>query len=126
MKKLRQFQEFNHEAFLKDKSFVVKEVKPVIEYVNGERTDKEIGTNVVCLITRDDTKYSEDGSEEGVNLYETISFKVPKNNFELNQKSKVRPVRITKATVYGNFMNNLSIECEDVLKVENKNGATQD
>lgn len=121
MKKLRQFLKFDHESFLKDKKFIVKETKPYFEYVNGEKTDKELGTSVVCLVSEDNTKYADD--EVAVNLFETINFKVPGKQVDLAQQTAVKPVDIIKASVYGQFQNNLSIECARIVKIDNN--ATQ-
>lgn len=116
MKKLRQFLKFDHESFLKDKKFIVKETRPYFEYVNGEKTDKELGTTVVCLIDEDNTKYADD--EVDVNLLETINFKVPGKQLDLAQKTAVKPAEIIKASVYGEFLNKLSIECARIVKID--------
>lgn len=117
MKKLNQFLEFNHELFLRDKKFIVKGTQPYFEYVDGKRTEKQLGTTIICLISSDKTKYIDNGQEVvGVNELEEIRFKVPNNNdLELPYKALITPLNIMKCSVYGEFRNNLSIECEKVV-----------
>ena len=118
MKKLRQFQKFDHEKFFNGKMMIVKEVKETFEYDdNGENTGKVLGTTVVAVITRDNTKY-DDEEKTNLNFMESFNIKVPKINFEVAQGAEIKPVNITKASVYGKYMNQLSIECEDI-KVAN-------
>lgn len=118
MKKLRQFQKFDHEKFFAGKMMVVKEVKETFEYdESGENTGKVLGTTVVAVITKDNTKY-DDEEKRNLNFMESFNIKVPKINFEVAQGAEIKPVNITKASVYGKYMNQLSIECEDI-KVAN-------
>src|SRR5699024_11966336 len=104
MKKLRQFQKFDHEKFFAGKMMIVKEGKETFEYDDtGENTGKVLGTTVVAVITRDNTKY--DDEKRNLNFIESFNIKVPKVNIEVAQGAEIKPVNITKASVYGKNMN---------------------
>lgn len=119
MKGLRQFLKFDNEAFFKDKTLIVKEVKPTIEYKDGEATDKVLGTTVVAVITRDDTTYLRNGEKvKDLNFMESLNIKVPNKEFTLPQGMQIEPINIINSSVYGQFQNNLSIECENIKKVK--------
>lgn len=113
MKKLRQFQKFDHERFFAGKMLIAKEVKDTFEYDDaGENTGKVLGTTVVAIITQDNTKY--DDEEKNLNFMESFNIKVPKVNLKIAQGAEIKPFGITKASVYGKYMNQLSIECEEI------------
>src|SRR5699024_11474963 len=100
MKKLRQFQKFDHEKFFAGKMMIVKEVKETFEYDdNGENTGRELGTTVVAVITRDNTKY--DDEKRNRNIMESFNIKVPKDKLEVAQGAEIKPANIKKGSVYG-------------------------
>lgn len=103
MKKLKQFLQFNSNDFLKDKT---------LEYLSGKATaseDSTKGVKVDLVIVKDNTKYD---APNITNLYEHISVKIENvdetylNNFHTGQK--VRITDIQKATVWGEYGQNLS------------------
>lgn len=120
MKNLKQFLKFDNEAFFKDKTLIVKEVKPTIKYENGEATDKVLGTTVVAVIVRDNTTYTDKDNQEvrNLNFMESFNIKVPNKKIEIAQGVQIKPVSILKSSVYGNYQNQLSIECEDIKRIE--------
>jgi len=112
MKKLREFQKFDAEAFLKDKKLVVKEVKDTLEYVDGNQTGTVLGTTIVAAIVEDSTIYSDEST--GVNFMETFNIKVSKKDLEIAQGTEIKISNVIKASVYGQFQNNLSVETETI------------
>ena len=109
MKYLNNFIVFNFKAFAKGKQFVLKEIT---EWKDFE-TKEVLGSKVTLTIVVDDTIYqTKDGEEEGVNQYEWLTIKVRQpldkfNGWKRNDKIKV--ARIEKASVYGDYQNQLSI-----------------
>lgn len=104
MKKLNMFTAFDWNAFAKGKRFICTGCS---EWKNFD-TQEHLGTKVESAIAADSTNYG----EEITNLYEKLTFKVPKDisvplNVEIQPKGVV-------ATVYGEFRNQLSCTAEDV------------
>lgn len=122
MKKLREFQKFDTEAFFKDKNLIVKEVKDTLEYVDSKPSGNILGTTVVAAIVEDNTIYADD--EKGLNFMETFNIKILEKGIEIAQGTRIKPQNITKASVYGEYQNNLSIECGNVqiVKMKENNG----
>lgn len=124
MKKLKGFNKFDYQSFLKGKAFALKEIRDWKEYKDGEPSGKILGQKVECVIMKDETIYkNNDEVTTGVNLFEPIVFNVPNGNYNIPQKAIVKPINITKANVYGQYQNQLSIECEKVEVVQ-KNAST--
>lgn len=117
MKGLHQFQVFDIQRFLKDKTLVVVSVKDLTEY--GANT--VIGQKVECAIVRDDTVYatSKDGAKIS-NIYEKVVIKV-KHPYSVNVAigDEIILVNAT-ASVYGEFSNKLSITAEGLEVVKQK------
>lgn len=112
MKKLKEFQKFDVLKFVKNKEFVVKEIKEDFEYKDGVRTGNVKGSVIKLLITKDETIYS-DGSQ-GINLFEVLNLKTPyliSQLIELKQGDKVDIKQFGQLTgvVYGQYSNELSI-----------------
>ena len=114
MKGLNQFLTFNFPAFADGKTFAVTGIS---EYQDFE-TKAHLGTKVECVIATDNTSYKFKDGEEYSNLFEKITFKVPKDvKFPLGtQVVPKNPV----ASIYGEFRNQLSVKCDDVLAVMQK------
>lgn len=114
LKGLHDLIEFNWPGFSKDKTFSVVGVRQWSDY----NTKELLGSIVDTVITKDDTPYK---SKNGVivsNLYRPISFKVrkPLEQVTVQVGTNVVPVNAT-ATVYGNFHNQLSVKCDDIVVV---------
>lgn len=108
MRFLNQFINFNWEKFAEGKTFVVIGTS---EYQDHD-TRAHLGTKVECVIASDDTNYKNKNGEIS-NLYEKITFKVSKD-ISVPLKSRVKPVNAV-ATIYGDFRNQLSVKCDDIL-----------
>lgn len=108
MKKLNYFSTFDWDAFSKGKEFLCV---GCTEWKNFD-TGEHLGTKVESVIVTDNTDYGSQDNELVTNLYEKITFKVPKDlsvplNVEIQPKGVV-------ATVYGDFRNQLSCTAEDI------------
>lgn len=118
MKKLTQFQTFDFERFIKDKTLVVRDIKPWYDYQNGEVTTDQLGSRVDLLIMRDDTPYQNE-EDANANFGETFTVKV-ENKFDLPLKFQDEVViQGGSAVVYGQYQNQLSVTAQDVV-VKNK------
>lgn len=113
MYNLKPFQVFQTEKFLKDKELTVTNIKPWQDF----DTKEILGVKVEVAITKDDTVYSagRDGTVM-TNLFEKLTFKVPKNSVDVKANDIVTPVHPV-ATIYGDYQNQLSITADDVVKV---------
>lgn len=113
MYNLKAFQVFQTEKFLKDKELTVTNVKPWQDYDSKEI----LGVKVEVAITKDETVYpaGRDGNIM-TNLFEKLTFKVPKNGVDVKTNDIVTPVHPV-ATIYGDYQNQLSITADDVVKV---------
>lgn len=113
MKGLKQFMSFDLEAFLAEKKLTVVGSGAYEEH----ETKKHLGIKLDCVITLDNTKYTFK-DKPFTNLYEKISIKVTKDiNVPLN--SIVEPAGDNiKATVWGDYNNNLSVVCSDIKVLE--------
>lgn len=116
LKKLRQFLKFDWEKFANGKVFMVTECAQWLDY----NTKKLMGTKVKAAIVQDNTQYEQKEGEQVTNLFNTVAFKVPKQ-ISIPVNSYVKPIGVT-ATVYGEYMNQLSIKCEDVQAVQQNKG----
>jgi hypothetical protein len=126
MKKLKKHLKFDIDGFVKDKMFTIKEIKPTYLYEDGKRIDKEVGTTITLIIVQDLTKY--DDEEVGVNLYEALNLKVVssletiKNKLKMGEIYKLKTESV-KATVYGQYQNQLSLNYDGqgtpLLRVKN-------
>ncbi|PAF20322.1 hypothetical protein CHH49_16910 [Terribacillus saccharophilus] len=112
MKKLRQFNKFDIEAFLKEKDVRVMAQEPWYDYVDGQKT-KQIGTKYKCVIATDKTVYEGNDVEPDLNAGEQIFVKVPKPPMEFKKFSKIFFVNPT-ASIYGTFMSELAVKADDV------------
>lgn len=112
MKKLREFNKFDCEAFFKDKDVRVMAHEPWNDYEDGKIT-KELGTKYKCVIATDKTKYKGDDVKPDLNAGEQIDVKVPLPPQQFKKFSKITFINPT-ASVYGTFMSELSVKADDV------------
>jgi hypothetical protein len=108
MKKLNMFSYFDWERFAEKKRFVSTGIQPWKDFESGE----VIGTKVEAVIAQDGTSYGNKEGEIISNIYEKLTFKVPKK-IDIPMNVEIRPVNV-EATVYGDYRNQLSITAEDV------------
>ena len=114
MRGLSQFTVFDWNAFAEGKTFIVTDVS---EYQDFD-TKAHLGTKVTVVITNDDTKYQFKEGEEHTNLYEKITFKVPKD-IKLPIRTQVVP-KNPVAKIYGDYRNQLAVTCDDIIVVSPK------
>lgn len=112
MKNLGQFIFFKFNEFAKDKKFMVTEVSPWQDF----KTKEVLGSAVTVVVIEDSTIYGKQGN----NLYEKFKIKVRKQvNPPVN--SLVMPAgEVVEATVYGDYRNMLSVTCDDIRIINDK------
>ena len=108
MKKLNMFTYFDFDGFAKGKRFTSTGIQPLKDFDSG----KVIGTKVEAVISQDNTNYGNNEGETVSNHYEKVIFKV-KAHIDIPMNVEIRPVN-AKATVYGEFRNQLSITAENI------------
>lgn len=122
MKKLTQFQTFDFDGFVRDKSLIVRDIRPWYKYENGEITNEQLGIRIDLLVMRDDTEYR-DEEDKNINFGETFTVKV-ENQFETQLKFKDEVIiKDATAVVYGQYQNQLSVTAKNVIT---KNEAEKD
>ncbi len=114
MKGLNQFIKFDWNAFAEGKTFIVTSIS---EYVDFD-TKAHLGTKVDCVIATDNTVYKFKDGEEFTNRFEKISFKVSKD-INIPIETRVVPKNAV-ATIYGEYRNQLSVKCDDIVPVISK------
>lgn len=114
MKGLNQFMSFDWDAFAEGKSFLVTGIS---EYQDFD-TKSHLGTKVECVIASDKTQYKFKEGEVFSNRFEKISFKVAKD-VNIPVESRIVPKNAV-ATIYGEYRNQLSVKCDDVVIVTPK------
>lgn len=91
---------FDTDRFLKDKELVVADSR----YKEGTIT-------VTLIVMNDKTIYSDDS--KGVNDFEKFTLKIENTREEdlnkLNKKQRVKVVNVKGATVWGDYMQNLTV-----------------
>ena len=116
MRSLSKFMYFDWEKFSEGKEYTVTGCSEWTDF----NTKQHLGTKVEAIISMDDTDYRmKDGSTTS-NLYERLIFKVEKD-VKIPVGAKVTLVNPI-VTAYGknldgsfsNFLNCLSIKCEDI------------
>lgn len=111
MKKLNKFLKFDFKNFVNGKTFEIVEVKSHFVYENGEKKDAD-GVIVRIAITTDNTDY---GENDVTNKFEQFNVKCigadlekAKEKFHVGNLLKFKKYK--KATVYGTYRNQLSVE----------------
>ena len=96
---------FDFESFSAKKKFMYIGKQPWRDFNSGEI----IGSKIEAVIMLDKTDY---GEADVNNLYEKITFKVPKN-LDIPLQAEIRPINPI-ATVYGEYRNQLSVTADDI------------
>lgn len=125
MKGLKQFLNFDWQNFSKDKQFLVVGTGDYVEF----GTNNKLGSKIDTVIVKDTTNYSykdkeKDKDKPFTNLYEKLSFKVTKD-IDVPLNSIIVPEGEIKATVWGDYSNNLSVICSDIKIVEPTKASSQ-
>ena len=108
MKKLNMFTYFDFDAFANGKRFMSIGIQPWKNFDSGEVE----GTKIEAVIVQDKTDYGNKEGEVTSNLYEKLTFKVPKE-ISIPMNVEIRPVN-AEATVYGEYRNQLSVIAENL------------
>lgn len=109
MKGLSQFLKFDWNSFANGKQFLVTGVSEYQDY----ESKAHIGTKVECIIAMDQTPYLFKDGKEFTNRFEKITFKVSKD-VDIPLESRVMPKGVV-ATIYGDYRNQLSVKCDDIV-----------
>jgi hypothetical protein len=115
VKALKQFLEFDLDAFLKDKEITFISAKPYYNYVDGQASDEVAGMKLECVITKDNTVYN---NNEITNEYEKITIKVPRaDKINLKRGTRLKVEGVGK--VWGEYSQNLTIEATNIMVSKN-------
>lgn len=107
MKGLKKFLKFDTAEFFADKELILLGQSPLYSYVENKRTENVIGTKLEVVISVDNTDYGSNTS----NVFEKITIKlIGDNDFYIEPMTKISVVNFTKALVYGEYNNNISLE----------------
>lgn len=117
MKGLNAFTRFDWPAFSEGKKLAVA---GITEYVDYE-TKKHLGSKVKVVIIEDNTDYGTSGDKPINNKYECMTFKCTKD-IDLPMDTFVEAKGV-KATVYGEYHNQLSLYAEDIVPINRNKGA---
>lgn len=119
MQKLNIFLHFDLAEFLRDKLLEIMSIKEHRQYIDGQPGDVD-GVTLKVAIVKDGTDYGTPGIS---NLYE--SFNIIIKNAKLENVISVytpgTPIKIktyNKATVYGQYRNELSVQCSGLESIE--------
>lgn len=119
LKGLSKFQKFDGERFFTGKQFLFTKLEEWNEGTDAEHM-RTVGTKVTGVILIDETEYGKD--IKGINQGESITVKVRKpvsafNNWQVFQTRFVVN-EIDKATIWGDFRNQLSIKVPTLQVVQ--------
>lgn len=109
LKFLNQFQKFDLDAFLKDKTIIVNGISQWKEF----GSDKVVGTKIEVAIMKDGTKYVQKENEQQTNRFATFDIKVRKE-IDVPINSQIISLVNPTAAIYGDYRNQLSVKCEDI------------
>lgn len=106
MKNLNQFKSFKHQEFLEKKKLYYLDVKAI---------SASNSVKVSLLILEDNTVYQNDGTNLGEQLQVTVKNKSVEDfsSFKALQ-TECKIVNVQKATIYGDYQNQLSIHADVV------------
>lgn len=113
---LNDFAPFDMAAFSKGKTFMTTGHRPWKDY----ETQQVRGEKVEVVILTDETEYKTKPGEEVSNRFEKFTVKVPKP-VDIPVNVMVELVN-AKASIYGEYRNQLSVVADDVRVVTSKDG----
>lgn len=117
-KNLSQYVSFDLEGFLSGKELELTNIVPWIDFQSKE----PLGIKAELTIIKDDTEYKPNA--QGVitsNKYCKLDIKI-KDELTLPIGSLVKVENVTKASVYGDFRNQLSVEAQRIVLVKKEGG----
>ena len=114
MKGLKQFLEFDLDAFLKDKEVTFISAKPYYNYIDGQVSDQVAGMKLECVITKDNTIYNND---EITNEYEKLQLKFLELIKLTKRGTRLKVEGVGK--VWGEYSQNLTIEATNIMVSKN-------
>lgn len=119
------FLEFNVQAFFIDKLMMIKSILPMKVY-DGKKAVGTQGTKIGAVIISDKTKYPNDDPNMR-NAFSSFNLKLPDVDVDtvreqLHIGDQFKLTGCTKASVYGDYKNELSISAKlsDIKKVVKK------
>lgn len=98
------------EMIQKDWKLQVVSQEPYYTQADTNRKNP-LGIKTTVVVIEDSHDYGE-GNDEAVNLFEKLAIKTPKdeNPAQFKQRQQVTLVSLSKATIYGDYQNQLSLE----------------
>ncbi len=108
MKKLSQFLRFDFDKFSEGKIYQAVSTEKWTDY----DTKEILGTKVGSVIVKDNTPYKQKDGETVTNLFEKITFKVPKS-IQIPANAYIMPINAV-GVVYGDYRNKLSVTADDI------------
>lgn len=108
MKKLSQFLCFDFDKFSEGKIFQATTIEKWVDF----ETKELMGTKVGAVIVKDNTPYKQKDGENVNNLFEKITFKIPKS-VQVPANAYIMPVNAV-GVVYGEYRNQLSVTADDI------------
>ena len=111
-KKLNEFQHFEAERFLKDKTLLVMQSE-----ILRNQAQEEIGAKYTVVVFEDHTKYKD---EKTTNVGDRYTVKIEgKEPIDINLPSEVNFINPV-GKVWGDFNHNLSLSASDIKFLEEK------
>lgn len=108
LKRLSEFERFDAEGFFANLNLGAVGQSEWKDFTTGEHK----GTKVEVVIIGDKHNYNSANGQQISNIYEKLTVKVPKD-IDVPMNSHVRLIN-AKATVYGQYRNQLSITADDI------------
>ena len=119
-KRLRDYLEFRLKEFMQDKVLRVTDQK---QWFKDKEKTVVLGDSIEFAVVKDNTPHITKEGEQirNVNLYEKFTVKVPTGHTPVKIGDFIEIVD-GKATVYGDYQNNLSIKAKDVRVINPQGG----
>jgi len=105
---------FDFKRFSEGKFFKVTGLSKWLDY----NTKQCLGTKVETVISKDETPYKQNDGETVTNLYEKVTFKIPKD-VKVPLNSYVMPINAV-GVVYGEYRNLLSVTADNIQILQPK------
>ena len=109
MKYLNQFLKFAADPFFRGKVLTVTGIREWADFTTKEK----LGWCVDTVITVDSTQYKTKNGEVGSNIYEKVTLKATAKP-SVSIGDSVMPVNPV-CTIYGDYRNQLSVRCDNVV-----------
>lgn len=120
LKGLSSFQRFDGERFFHDKQILFTKAEDWQEGEDAEHM-RSVGTKITGVILSDETNYGHD--QKGINQGESLTFKVRQPLTSFTNWKVFQTIftveKIEKATVWGDYRNQLSIKVPSLKEIQN-------